>query len=286
MEEQPREMELNFGNADKENLDSAVENPAADTETDHSGGGIIDRENASNMSAPVQNSESPAAATSPVDSMLRSRYPANRPAGTLPLNSGVHEQITTLEMAISGKSYGSALRILREQNNLTYKELEQVTMIQPRFQEALENERPDQPLVYVIAQIRTLCRFYKLSNATSDALVAKLKEQLEYSCNDEIIGSLDVDRSGAEANERKLKKILFGIITAAVAVVLLITVLAILLSGGCSSDEMPQSPAEKSGPASQITAAPGDNAEKFDSTAVYSLLEPPTLDLPKLPVAE
>lgn len=286
MEEQPREMELNFGNADKENLDSAVENPAADTETDYSGGGIIDRENVSNMSAPVQNSESPAAATSPVDSMLRSRYPANRPAGTLPLNSGIHEQITALEMAISGKSYGSALRILREQNNLTYKELEQVTMIQPRFQEALENERPDQPLVYVIAQIRTLCRFYKLSNATSDALVAKLKEQLEYSCNDEIIGSLDVDRSGAEANERKLKKILFGIIAAAVAVVLLITVLAILLSGGCSSDEMPQSPAEKSGPASQITAAPGDNAEKFDSNAVYSLLEPPTLDLPKLPVAE
>ena len=217
------------------------------------------------------------------DLLLSSRYPVNRPPGTPPLtNSADREPISAMEMAIAGKSYGCALRILREHNSLSFEELKQITMIQTSFLEALENEDLDAlpPLVYVIAYVRTLCRFYKLSPETSHALVAKLKSNLEYSCNDEILNSLEVDRSGAEANERKIKKILFGISSVVIVLAAVIILLIVLLS--TPGREEPPTPVVQP----QTQHEQGEKTTSFDPNTIYPLLEPPTLDLPKLPVAE
>ena len=66
--------------------------------------------------------------------------------------------------------------MLREHNNMTYKDLEQLTKVQPHYWEALENENIDSllPVVFAVAYIRKLARLYKLSNETSDMLVADL----------------------------------------------------------------------------------------------------------------
>lgn len=208
--------------------------------------------------------------------VLRSRQPMNRPAGTPPLeNVSGCEKISAMELAIIGKSYGTALRMLREHYQVTYQELEQATLIQPHYLEALENENLAAlpPLAYVIAFVRSLCRFYKLSGETGDQMVAKLKPQLEYTCNDELMNSLDVDATGLEVNERRIKRIVWGtagVLLAAVA----LTVLIIMLVNNSGT------------PRVTVVDVPESKQRHFDPNSVYPLLEPPTLDLPKLPVAE
>ncbi|MBE6368793.1 MAG: helix-turn-helix domain-containing protein [Lentisphaerae bacterium] len=275
MEDKPRELELNFDSG------AAAEQIAAELET----------ANFTDNVPPVAAEEVDAAAenvaadsANDVEVLLRSRHPANRPAGTPPLPGTVHNTVSAMETAIAGKSYGMALRLLREQQNMSFKELEQLTRIQPRFLEALENEdlKVLPPLVYVIAYIRTLCRIYKLSDDTSQKLVAKLKEQLEYSCNDELMNTLDIDRSGAAANELKLKKIIFamaGLAVGVIAVIVLIVVLAVNSGSDGAAEPV-------AAPSVTESAADAEKVEKFDPNSLYSLLEPPALDLPKLPVAE
>jgi cytoskeletal protein RodZ len=211
--------------------------------------------------------------------LLRSRHPVNRPAGTPPLESTFAEEtVTAMEMVVAGKSYGTAMRLLREQHNMSYKELEQVTLIQPRYLEALENEDLDNlpPLVYVIAYIRTLCRFYKVSSDTSQVLVAKLKEQLEYSCNDELMNTLDVDRSGAAANERRLKNIMMVLTGGVLGVIVLVILLVVLFRSGCSAEES----TEKK-PAA-VSSSSVDS--KFNTNKIDKLLPAPDNGVPKLPL--
>lgn len=304
MEDTPKEIELNFDSGNEKNS-SETETvgggfpqfaPAADM-TDNS----WQAEAAADDCVTVENTVDTAADSAageiladtaekkPVNEpemLLRSRYPANCPLGTPPLEkNSENTTVTAVDMAISGRSYGAALRILREQNNLSYKELEQITLIQPRFLEALENENLNAlpQLVYVIAYIRNLCRFYRLSDETSNALVAKLKEQMEFACNDELMNTLDVDRSGAAANERQLRKILWSMAGIAAAVVAVIILLIVLLTGSSKREPDTTIPVEKQPAATEQSA---DSKSKFDSNTVYSLLEPPTLKLPKLPVAE
>ena len=281
-ENNPREMELNFSSSDERvaemqearnelfdelTAETAAEDNAADFPEDNAA--VIPEENTPVAAAVV--------ADSPV---LRSRHPVNRPAGTPPLPQDmVNETASAAEKAIAGKSYGVALRILREMHNVSYKDLDQITKIQPCFLEALENENLDQlpPLVYVIAYVRSLCRYYKLSSAASDTLVATLKEKLEYTCTDDIINTLDIDRRGEEVNERKMKKILWGFASLLLLLVLGVALTLFLIFRTPESEGSETEGAEN-------TAV--EQGKKFDPNTIYQLLEPPTLDLPKLPVAE
>ena len=297
MEDNPREMELNFECGNEQQLEELAAVRDELSCVVYSGA-----DGANNMVESIPEAEAAVAVEEPVEEpeknknfstfsqdtevLLRSRYPVNRPGGTPPLNGGtVHNQVTALETAIAGKSYGIALRILREQHNISYKELEQITCIQPRFLAALENENlEDLPaVVYVIAFVRTLCRFYKLSEATSNAMVKELKAHLEYSCNDELMNTLDIDRSGAAVNEQRLKKILMFITGTVIVFIALIVLLVVMLtSKGDNTASSAQT--EKSVPPTAETAANGE--VKFDPDSRYLLLEAPVMELPKLPVAQ
>ena len=298
MENNPREIEFNFNNSENiEELEAARSALSGELAAlDGENAGVTAAENpepeASAAQIPEENVPDTAVAAAPAEKMstgilpedaqnfLRSRQPMNRPAGTPPLRANNADKgVSAVELAIAGQSYGAALRIMREQSNVSYKELEQVTLIQPHYLEALENENLQAlpPLVYVIGFIRSLCRFYKLSDATGDSMVAELKNQLEYTCNDGLMNSLDIDRSGEEVNERKLKRIMLGLCLGGILLCAVI-VLAVVVS---SAERKPK-------PVIPEAVAPeaGKEVKKFDPNTIYPLLEPPTLDLPKLPVAE
>ena len=298
MEENPREMELNFDGGNDVQLEeleavrdelSCVVNSDADDASDIAESDPVTEE----VPAVAQAEENIAGKTDfptfapDTEVLLRSRHPVNRPGGTPPLsnNNSAHNQVTALEMAITGKSYGTALRILREQHNISYKELEQITCIQPHYLIALENEKLDDlpPVVYVIAYVRTLCRFYKLSEDTSNAMVQELKSHLEYSCNDELMNTLDIDRSGAAVNEQRLKKILMVMAGGVIVVVALIVLLIVMLTAG-GEETTGSSRAE--GVAAVDAEASASGEVNFDPDSRYLLLEAPVLELPKLPVAQ
>ena len=290
METNPQEIELNFDGNSKQDLDE-LEAARMELSEELNSPAIAEEESVympeaeiAADTAELENTSSfrrqdkAAVNTADTEILVRSRQPSNRPAGTPPLESHPHEEpLTAMEMVVAGKSYGTALRILREQHNMSYKELEQITLIQPRYLEALENEnlKALPPLVYVIGFIKTLCRFYKLNSDTAQSLVAKLKEQLEYSCNDELMNTLDVDRSGAAANEKRLKNIMMGMTGGALSIIVLIVLLVVLFRGGCSSTS--STPSAK-------TVVTGNS--KFDFAKIDKLLPQPELKVPKLPVAE
>ena len=276
MENDPREIELDFNNS-AEKDSSEVAGPVENA-------GLAAGENinpaAAAAAAAVEDDAVPVPAKNPAADALadmpRSWQPMNRPYGTPPLaNNPVREKVSAVELTISGKSYGTALRVLREHHQVSYKELEQATLIQKHYLEALENENLSAlpPLAYVIAFIRSLCKFYKLSSETGDQMVAKLKTQLEYTCNAEMINSLDVDDSGAEVNERRIKRIVFGF--AGIVLLLVVVIISVLLLTR-----------ESSKPQITVVENPDGKVQHFDPNTIYPLLEPPTLDLPKLPVAE
>ena len=266
MENDPREMELNFSTVNEEN--SAV----------NSSGNFNAAEAEEKPAADVGSAESSyvsAAAVNLAD-VPRSQLPANCPAGTLPLgDSQPQKKISAAELAVAGKSYGTALRMLREYHQFDYKAIEQATLIQTRYLEALENENLEAlpPLAFVIGYIRSLCSFYKLTNDTTVQLVAKLKEQLEYSCNDAMINSLDVDSAGEEVNAKRMKNIVWGFAGVVGLVAVLIIGCVLIFSG-------------ESKPKVTVVESPAGERQHFDPNTIYPLLEPPTLDLPKLPVAE
>ncbi|MBE6380793.1 MAG: hypothetical protein E7047_07675 [Lentisphaerae bacterium] len=304
MEENPREIELNFGNGSEEQIEElesvreelseamayddgneSAEDYPADYSNESSGqfesaeevdSNAFDRYGEDNPEANAS------AGRGDPEMLLRSRQPMNRPAGTPPLNSvSGGEQVSALEKAVAGKSYGTALRILREQHNMTYEELENITRIQPRFIEALENEslRESMSLAFVIGYIRTLCRVYGVSKNTSDTLVAKLKEQLEYSCNDEFIQGLDVDDSGQKENDEKLKKIIWGFGVIGAAVLALIILLIVMISSCSSSPEDP-------GTVPDSAAVEESSSGSFDPETIQPLLKEHKLEMQKLPLAK
>ena len=84
--------------------------------------------------------------------------------------------------------------------------------------------------------------------------------------------SLEVDAAGEEVNARRMKHIVWGLAGAVVLVAVLITLGVILLS-------------QKNTP-NVTVVKPAAGQQHFDPNTIYPLLEPPTLDLPKLPVAE
>lgn len=285
-ENTPREVELNFSSNEEriEDLEAA----RAELSGELNAMPVKEPETLPEPAAEQQDAASGKSVAEPAQEpeILRSRQPVNRPAGTPPLTgSGSVGNPSMLEQSLNGKSYGAALRMLREHKQLTYQDLEQITLIQPRYLEALENENLDAlpPLVYVIAYIRGLARFYKLGNDTSDRLVAQLKEKMQYACNDEFINSLEVDRSGQEANERKLKRLMVAFVGGVLGIVLVTVLLIVLLNRSSSKGSPVETVAPDGSRSSEIAAVGGD---EFDPNTIYALLEPPTLDLPRLPAGQ
>ena len=281
MENDPREIELNFNGssapAGEENSGAAAENSAADEVVFFEEFANEEFAEAAADDQPAESAVANAAASTVNNSdVLRSQQPMNRPAGTPPLeNSSGRERMSAVELVVMGKSYGTALRLLREHHQVSLKEIEQATLIQVHFLEALESENLSAlpPLVYVIAFIRSLCNYYNLSSETSSQLVAKLKEQLEYTCNEGMMSTLDVDSSGAEVNEKRIKRIAW--IFAGSLVILILAITLIVLA--CKGSDAPQV---------EVVEIPAGKQQHFDPNTIDALLQPPALDLPKLPVAE
>jgi len=212
----------------------------------------------------------PADAAEPDSALPRSRVPANRPAGTLPLTTAAAP--VRQEIPLEGKRYGEFLREMRERRGLDYAALENATKILPRYLEALEKEdlKSLPPVVYVIAYIRTLCRFYGIGNDRSELLIRELKQELTPTCSDELLNTLEIDSSASEAHEKLLRRILWGAVGGA-------GLLIILIGLGIYLSRRPTAPAPlPSGPA----------AEQFDAKRLDALLEPPTLEVTRLPVAK
>lgn len=294
-ENTPREVELNFSSNEEriEDLEAAraelsgeLNDPQESNSEKLSAEAEKQDIEVAQESAPAPAS-APAPVTAPEPEVLRSRQPVNRPAGTPPLenvqNSG---GVSALEKSFAGKSYGTVLRMLREHNKLTYNDLEQITKVQPHYWEALEKEALDKlpPVVFVVAYIRKLARYYKLSDETSNMLVAQLKDKMKYGCTDEIMSTLEVDRSGMEENERKLKRLLAALV-GGVLLVIAAVVLIVVLFNSCGKDTAPAEPAGSTSPEKAGTTT-ADGKNSFDPNTVYVLLEPPTLDLPRLPAGQ
>ena len=291
-ENSPRELELNFSSNEERIEDLEAARAELSGELNNPPQEDLSENNAEAAPADVAAGEqavetAPVPAPAPDAEVLRSRQPVNRPAGTPPLenvqNSG---GVSALEKSFAGKSYGTVLRMLREHNKLTYNDLEQITKVQPHYWEALEKEALDKlpPVVFVVAYIRKLARYYKLSEETSNMLVAQLKDKMKYGCTDEIMSTLEVDRSGMEENERKLKRLLAALI-GGVLLVIAAVVLIIVLFNSCGKDTAPAEPAGATSP-EKAGSTTADGKNSFDPNTVYVLLEPPTLDLPRLPAGQ
>lgn len=212
----------------------------------------------------------PADAPGPEGALPRSRVPANRPAGTMPLTTAAGP--VRQEVPLDGRSYGVFLREMRERRGLDYAALENATKILPRYLEALEKEdlKNLPPVVYVIAYIRTLCRYYGIGDNRSESLIRELKQELTRTCSDELLNTLEIDSSASEAHEKLLRRILWSAVGGA-------GVLIVLIGVGIYLARRPAAPAQP---------APGQNTEQFDSKKLDALLEPPTLELTRIPVAK
>ena len=212
----------------------------------------------------------PAEMADPDPALPRSRMPANRPAGTMPLTAAAGPM--RQEIPLEGKRYGEFLREMRERRGLDYAALENATKILPRYLEALEKEdlKSLPPVVYVIAYIRTLCRFYGIGNDRSESLIRELKQELIPTCSDELLNTLEIDSSASEAHEKLLRRILWSAVGGA-------GLLIILIGIGIYLSRRPAAPAQ---PAS------GTAAEQFDAKRLDALLEPPTPEVTRLPVAK
>ena len=186
------ELELKFNSdAESDELALAREELAAELAA------ADDEDNAADLTVIQKTEETPAAdpatpdmtqeSTAP-NHVLRSRMPVNRPAGTPPLKNAATPIAPTAAARTAPRTYGALLRDLREQRKLSFQALEEATKIAPHYLEALEHEdlKSLPPLVYVIAYIRTLCRFYGIADTQSAEFIRELKSQMEYACTDEI----------------------------------------------------------------------------------------------------
>lgn len=143
--------------------------------------------------------------------------------------------------AMKNVSFGACFRELRELCGYSLHQLSELTKIRETYLAALEEEDLSTlpPLIYIIAYLRQLAKFYRLSDEVSDAITAELRGSLEYekpeNAAKQVIGS-----EKNEENDRILKKLVVGISAVVVLVLLLIgTALFLLL----------RRPAEKTGAA-------------------------------------
>ena len=114
--------------------------------------------------------------------------------------------------AIGRCSFGETVRELREISGYSLRQLAELTKIRETYLLALEEEDFDTlpPLIYIIAYLRQLAKFYQLSNEVSDALTAELRSHLEYE-KPENAAKQVIGTEKNEENDRILRKIIISI---------------------------------------------------------------------------
>lgn len=289
------ELELKFNSdAESDELALAREELAAELAA------ADDEDNAADLTVIHKTEESPAADPAAPDMpsesaapnhVLRSRMPVNRPAGTPPLKSAETPMAATAAVRSAPRTYGALLRDLREQRKLSFQALEEATKIAPHYLKALEYEdlKSLPPLVYVIAYIRTLCRFYGIADTQSAEFIRELKSQMEYACTDELLSTVDIDHSGSETHERLLRRIILiaaGVFTLLIGGIALWVYLATRPAAPAAAPAVPPAVRSTVPAGAAPPASPPAAATDFDPAKLETLLEPPTLELTRLPVAE
>lgn len=152
------------------------------------------------------------------------------PAGKV-IVSGRYNELNFL----GGLSFGHIFSDLRKMNNLSIEQLAGETKIRSTYIEAIEKEDLDTlpPLIYIIAYLRQLAKFYNLSGEASDLITGELRKNLSYESPENVSKHI-VDSEKSEENERKLRKLLVLIISCGVAALLGIGVLIYFLAAGFS----------------------------------------------------
>lgn len=176
----------------------------------------------------------------------------------------------TTPTVIDAEGLGKTLVELRRKSGLSLEEVAKKTRIKLGYLEALEEENYSAlpQLVYVIAYVKNLCGLYAADPATTDALLAGLREQLAYEIPEDIDKSV-VSRERDEETRRKLRNItavIFG--GGALLLVLLIFGGALLLVR-----------ARRGGAPEEPTVT----VSNIDENRILSLLDKPRLVISRIP---
>lgn len=139
---------------------------------------------------------------------------------------------TSAEDPAAAAEFGARVRALRVKSGLSLDEVAAETLIKKDYLVALETGDFDAlpASVYVTAYLRRVCRLYGADAAESDALVQLLHDHLSYEIPDIAVKVHDLETD--EHEQRKVRQIVFGIIAAAVLLVLTLVVAAVLLFSG------------------------------------------------------
>jgi hypothetical protein len=115
-------------------------------------------------------------------------------------------------------SFGGMLQAARNRANMSVEQGEQPTRIKKSYLEALESDDIDNlpPRVFISAYIRTLSSVYNISPEDMEIVSGKLKELGTRSeVPEALIQNLEKDGQVSVAEEKRVRKILIGLICAA-----------------------------------------------------------------------
>jgi len=177
------------------------------------------------------------------------------------------------------QSFGNFLKQIRLYNKLDIDTISRETKIKALYLEALENEDLDRlpQLVYVIGYIRKLCVLYKVSTLEADELTKVLREQLECELPEDINKSI-VDRESSEENEKKIKQLMFIIVSSILLIVAVLVFGGVMIFSGCKHR------AEAAAAGTTMPVMPqGDKAGAFSDALLIDLQGPVKLEKTDLP---
>lgn len=137
---------------------------------------------------------------------------------------------------------GHKLRVARESLGLSYRDMADITKIQPNFLKYLEDERFEElpAEVYVRGFLRSYARELRLDeNEIMEAYLNQtgqgLARQVDFSKDDSIASIEEQSRLASFANQSSLSRYAYGVGLA--ALVLIATVVVLMFAGNESSDQ-------------------------------------------------
>ena len=165
-------------------------------------------------------------------------------------------------------SVGQILQESRISAGLSIAQVEQLTKIKVQYLEAIERDDHKRlpPMVYVNAYIKTLCYFYSIDEAETQALLSNLKEETDkHTVSGEIIAKLEEEKHVNYEEELKVKRILIYSSLALGTILLTIATIAVAFfasSNGKKAEPPGATPAILSS-VSKVTPFSGAELEKF-----------------------
>ncbi|MFA7230650.1 MAG: helix-turn-helix domain-containing protein [Victivallaceae bacterium] len=176
-------------------------------------------------------------------------------------------------------SLGKYLQEARVQNGLSLFQVEMETKIRKNYIESLEREDFSNlpPSVYVIAYIRKLCSFYKVSAGKCDLIMEELKQHLDFSVPENMFVKMDIDHEVDEENEQKLKYLLWGLAAAVIFFGGMVTIAVMMLvSPGTSQPPRPAN-------ATTVAVTAPVSKTQFDQNRLSQLTPNPRIEMSELP---